>query len=139
MFRVALTVALVASCRQTLQGNAQIADAFARHASGVEVTADGVVERLLTDDPGPDGTHERFIIRLDGGTQTVLITHNISIAPRVPVDVGKQVTVHGEYVWNDQGGLIHFTHHDPQHTHEDGYIVLSGTRYSARDAFGIGA
>ena len=88
------------------------------------------MQRLLSDEPGPDGAHERFIIRLDGGTQTVLIEHNISIAPRVPVSIGTQLTVHGEYIWNDQGGLIHFTHHDPQHTHEDGYIVVGGTRYS---------
>ena len=129
-FALALTAALVTTCGPSLHGNEQIADAFARRASGLEVTAQGQVERLLSDEPGPDGAHERFVIRLDGGTQTVLIEHNISIAPRVPVTSGAEITVHGEYVWNDQGGLIHFTHPDPQHTHEDGYIMLAGTRYS---------
>ena len=39
------------------------------------------------------------------------------------------VLVHGEYVWNTQGGLIHFTHHDPQGTHEGGYIEDNGKTY----------
>jgi hypothetical protein len=26
--------------------------------------------------------------------------------------------------------LIHFTHHDPAHTHEGGWIELKGVRYS---------
>ena len=42
---------------------------------------------------------------------------------------GDHVIVHGEYVWNAQGGLIHFTHHDPQGTHEGGYILDGGTTY----------
>lgn len=37
--------------------------------------------------------------------------------------------MHGEYVWNSKGGLIHFTHHDPQRTHEGGYIEDNGTTY----------
>jgi hypothetical protein len=47
----------------------------------------------------------------------------------VPVAVGDHVIVHGEYVWNAQGGLIHFTHHDPQGTHEGGYIQENGKTY----------
>ena len=50
-------------------------------------------------------------------------------APRVPVASGDHVVVHGEYVWNAQGGLIHFTHHDPQGTHEAGYIQDNGKTY----------
>jgi len=47
----------------------------------------------------------------------------------VPVAEGDHVIVHGEYVWNAQGGLIHFTHHDPQGTHEGGYIEDNGKTY----------
>jgi hypothetical protein len=88
------------------------------------------VIRLLADDPGPSGTHQRFVIRLTGSSQTVLVENNVSIGKRAPAAVGDVVTVHGEYVWNDQGGLIHFTHHDPQRTHEDGWIDVGGARYS---------
>ncbi len=122
---------LVASaCSAVVAGNAAVERAFADHRSGIEVTADGAVTRLLSDDTGPSGTHQRFIVQVKGSTQTLLIENNVSIGKRVPVATGDGVVVHGEYVWNDQGGLIHFTHHDPDHSHEDGWIELKGIRYS---------
>jgi len=102
---------------------------FAEHRSNVEVTAEGAVTAILPDAPGADGTHQRFIMRLTALTQTVLVDNNIDIGRRVPIAIGDTVTVHGEYVWNDQGGLIHFTHHDPAHTHAGGWIEARGTRY----------
>jgi hypothetical protein len=75
------------------------------------------------------GTHEQFIIRLTSGDLTLLVEHNLGIAPRAPVAVGDHVIVHGEYIWNTQGGLIHFTHHDPDGRHEGGFIQENGTTY----------
>ena len=95
----------------------------------MEVTADGTVVRLLPDRTSGTGTHEQFIIKLTSQDLTVEIEHNISIAARVPVAQGDHVIVHGEYVWTAKGGLIHFTHHDPQGTHEGGYIQDNGTTY----------
>lgn len=131
MDRILLAAAVVlgAACAPAASGNAAVQDAFAAHRSNLEVTADGTVTRILTDAPGTDGTHQRFIVKLTGVSQTVLIDNNIDIGRRVPVAQGDAVTVHGEYVWNDQGGLIHFTHHDPAHTHEGGWIDLRGSRY----------
>jgi hypothetical protein len=113
----------------TTPDNVAIERAYAEKRSTVEVTAQGVVTSVLTDDSGPSGVHQRFIIRLAGSTQTVLVDNNVTIGQRAPVLPGSDVLVHGEYVWNDQGGLIHFTHHDPAHTHEGGWIELSGVRY----------
>ena len=76
--------------------------AYAEHQSDVQVTANGVVSRLLSDDTGPSGTHQRFIVQVKGSTQTLLIDNNVDIGKRVPVAIGDDVTVHGEYVWNDQ-------------------------------------
>jgi hypothetical protein len=59
----------------------------------------------------------------------VLVTNNIDVGKRVPLAVGDDVVVHGEYVWNDEGGLIHFTHHDADRSHEDGWIEWKGVRY----------
>src|SRR5512135_3693232 len=109
--------------------NAAIARAFADHRSNVEVTADGLVERLLSDETSETGVHQRFILTLRGSTQTLLITNNVSIGKRVPVAAGDSLLVHGEYVWNDQGGLVHFTHHDPERSHEGGWIERQGVRY----------
>jgi hypothetical protein len=109
--------------------DAAIAADFVNHRSNVEVTADGVVVGTFPDRKSSDGTHEQFIIRLTSQNLTVEIEHNISIGRRVPVAQGDEVVVHGEYIWNAQGGLIHFTHHDPQGTHENGYITDKGQTY----------
>lgn len=130
-----LAVALMVTCggpatTNTIStDNAAIAADFAAHRSNVEVTAHGTVERLLSDERSDTGTHQRFILRVEGSTHTLLITNNVSIGTRVPVAVGDDVVVHGEYVWNDQGGLVHFTHHDPALTHEGGWIERQGVRY----------
>ena len=125
-----MLVAWLAACGGSAQPDdaAVVAD-FHNHQSNVEVTVDGTVVRLLPDRTSSTGTHEQFIVKLSSGDITVEVEHNISIAPRVPVAVGDQVIVHGEYVWNAQGGLIHFTHHDPQGTHEGGYIQENGKTY----------
>jgi hypothetical protein len=125
-----LSAVLTSSCAAAVTGNAAVERAYAQHLSSLEVTAEGAVTRLLSDDTGPSGTHQRFIVQLAGSTQTLLIDNNVDIGKRVPVAAGDGVVVHGEYVWNDQGGLIHFTHHDPAHTHEDGWIELRGMRYA---------
>lgn len=86
--------------------------------------------RLFPDRTSSTGTHEQFIIKLSSQDLTLEIEHNISIAPRVPAALGDHVVVHGEYIWNPDGGLIHFTHHDPQGTHEGGYIIDGGKEYN---------
>ena len=95
----------------------------------MEVTADATVVRLLEERSSSTGTHERFIIKLTAGDLTIEVEHNISIGRRAPVRVGDHVIVHGEYIWNPQGGVIHFTHHDPEGRHEAGYIIDNGTTY----------
>ena len=58
-----------------------IASAFREKRSGVQVAGEGVVVRILPDDI--DGhRHQRFILSLASG-QTLLVAHNIDIAPRI--------------------------------------------------------
>ncbi len=117
-----LALALAACGANPLPDDAAIVADFHNHRSSVEVTAEGTVVRLLPDRTSSTGVHEQFIVALSSGDITVEVEHNISIGARVPVKEGDHVIVHGEYIWNAQGGLIHFTHHDPQGTHEGGYI-----------------
>ncbi len=109
-------------------GDAVFARAFTDRTSGLEVEGEGTVQRLLGDDTSGD-RHQRFIVELASG-QTLLITHNIDVAPRVDaLQDGDHVTFKGEYVWNDQGGLVHWTHHDPAGIHADGWIRLGDQTY----------
>ena len=109
-------------------GDSLLARAFAEHTSDVEVEGRGTVTKLLADDN--DGSrHQRFIVQLDSG-QTLLISHNVDVAPRVSaLQVGDAVSFKGEYIWNSQGGLVHWTHHDPAGEHAGGWIEHDGDRY----------
>jgi hypothetical protein len=126
---VVLLLLLPAACGTATADNAAVERDYTDHRSTVEVTAQGVVTTVLTDETGPSGRHQRFIIRLAGATQTVLIDNNVDVGQRVPVSQADEVTVHGEYIWNGQGGLIHYTHHDPAPGHEGGWIERDGVRY----------
>lgn len=109
--------------------DAAIVQDFLNHQSHVEVTADGTVVTILPDRSSRTGVHEQFILRLSSGNLTVEVEHNISIGARVPVMEGDHLVVHGEYIWTGKGGLIHYTHHDPQGRHEGGFITDNGKTY----------
>jgi hypothetical protein len=107
--------------------NTTLSAAARAHESGVEVEAAGRVLRLLPDDT-KGAPHQRFLVRVVDSL-TILVTHNRDLAPRVPVQPGDSVTLRGEYIWNERGGMIHWTHHDPAQRHEPGWIELHGRRY----------
>jgi hypothetical protein len=95
--------------------------------SGVMIDASGRVSKVLPDD-NEGSRHQRFILELPSG-HTVLVTHNIDLAKRVPLAAGDRVVIHGQYEWNDRGGVLHWTHHDPAGRHEGGWIEHKGQRY----------
>ena len=104
-----------------------IGQLFRDGKSDVIVEAAGRIEKILSDDN--DGSrHQRLIVQLYTG-HTVLISHNIDLAPRVPATEGQQVHFRGEYEWNDRGGVIHWTHADPKKWREGGWIEVGGKRY----------
>lgn len=111
-----------------LVDDSAIGRAFASRATNIQVEGEGTVTRILRDDlNGP--RHQRFIVVL-ASEQTLLITHNIDIAPRIDgLKVGDRVSFNGEYVWNEKGGIIHWTHHDPQGRHVAGWVKYNGKTY----------
>jgi len=95
--------------------------------SGAVLLVAGNVQRVLADDN--DGSrHQRFILGLPSG-HTVLVAHNIDLAERVPLHEGDAVTLRGQYEWNERGGVIHWTHHDPNGRRDGGWIEHRGRRY----------
>jgi hypothetical protein len=105
-----------------------IGRAFKNRTSNVQVEGEGVVTRILADDLS-GSRHQRFIVRLKSG-QTVLIAHNIDIAPRVAgLQEADSVGFYGEYVWNEKGGMVHWTHHDPDGRHVAGWVKHKGRTY----------
>ncbi len=100
--------------------------AIEQQQSDVIVEFEAVVQRLLRDD-NKGSRHQKFIVKT--GEHTVLIAHNIDLAPRVPLQKGDTVIIRGEYEWNDQGGVVHWTHDDPQNRHENGWIEWNGKKF----------
>jgi hypothetical protein len=95
--------------------------AFEQHKRNLQVEGRGVVKRILSDD-NDGGKHQRFILELGSG-QTLLIAHNIDLAPRIQgLQTGDEVEFYGEYEWNPEGGVIHWTHHDPTGKHQGGWL-----------------
>ena len=109
-------------------GDAQLARALETRASGVRIQGEGTVAKILPDD-NEGSRHQRFIVKLQSG-QTLLIAHNIDIAPRVgSLRVGDVITFKGEYVWNAKGGVLHWTHHDPGGRHAAGWLKHGDQTY----------
>ena len=73
--------------------------------------------------------HEAFDASTPAGP--VEIVDNVAIAPRVPVQPGDRIDVRGEMV-HDAGRIpiVHWTHHDPDRRHVDGFIRLRGRVYA---------
>ena len=105
-----------------------ISRAFKDRKSNVQVEGEGVVIRLLADDLN-GSRHQRFILRLASG-QTLLIAHNIDVAPRVAgLRKGDTVQFYGEYEWSEKGGTVHWTHRDPKGHHANGWLKHDGRTY----------
>lgn len=101
--------------------------AFTDELSDVELEVSGRVDRVLADDL-EGSRHQRFIVRLESG-HTVLVAHNIDLAERVPLRRGDAVVAYGEYEWNERGGVVHWTHHDPRGRRTGGWIRHGGREY----------
>jgi ABC-type glycerol-3-phosphate transport system substrate-binding protein len=109
-------------------GDAALARAFEAQASDLEVEGRGTVVRVLADDD-EGARHQRFVIRLDSG-QTLLVAHNIDVAPRVDgLAEGDVIAFRGVYEWSAEGGTVHWTHRDRAGVHAAGWLRRGGRVY----------
>lgn len=107
--------------------NSVVSGSSVRYESGKIVSATGEVIRILSDDT-EGSRHQRFILQVPG--RTLLVAHNIDLAPRIPnLRVGDVVTFSGVYEPNDKGGVIHWTHHDPRGKRAGGWLRHNGQVY----------
>jgi hypothetical protein len=109
-------------------GDAAVETAYANRLSSQQLAGQGTVVKVLADDAN-GSRHQRFIVRLDSG-RTLLVSHNIDLAQRIDsLRAGDTVAFYGEYEWNPKGGVIHWTHHDPQGRHPAGWLRHDGQTY----------
>lgn len=111
-------------------GNAEalLQRAFEERRNNLQIEGEGVVVKTLPDD-NKGSRHQRFILKLSGG-QTLLVAHNIDLADKIKgLKKGDTVRFYGVYEWSEQGGVIHWTHHDPNGRHIDGWLEHNGKIY----------
>ncbi len=116
---------------KTVCENKVIVDAYKQGKSDTQVKGCAVVIKVLPDDT-KGHKHQKMIVKLTDVSpkRTVLIAHNIDLAPRVKdLKKGDKISFYGEYEYNDRGGVVHWTHHDPAGRHQGGWIEKNGKRY----------
>lgn len=92
------------------------------------VAADVQVVRILEDDES-GAKHQRFYVKLSDGSEVFAVYSLEEKRRRVPVRLGVQVTLAGEFKWTRFGGLMHWLHEDTKDRRPDGYVELNGIRY----------
>ena len=106
--------------------SSRLVEAIERRQSEVWVETAAEVTRLLRDDDR-GSRHQRFLVDVAGNS--VLVAHNIDLAERVPLEQGDVVEIRGRFEWNDRGGVLHWTHHDPGGGPDEGWIRHRGRVY----------
>jgi len=85
-----------------------------------------IVKNLKDDLSG--SRHQKFLVSPTSGI-TLLVAHNIDLASRVPINKGDSISLYGRYEWNNRGGVMHWTHHDPKGKKKGGWIKANGKMY----------
>lgn len=120
--------ALPPSTNLVIDDQQKIMQAYQQQRSNIQVQAQGTIKAILPDD-NHGSRHQKMILQLENGL-TVLIAHNIDLAPKIEgLKKGDKVEVYGEYEYSPKGGVIHWTHHDPQGKHIDGWLKYQGRMY----------
>lgn len=112
----------------TINNNSTLVTLYQHRLTNIEVEGQGVIIKTLKDDV-TGLRHQRLLLKINN-QQTVLITHNIDLAPRINnPEIGQILIFKGEYVWNKKGGFIHWTHKDPKGKHPNGWLIYHNKRY----------
>ncbi len=118
--------------RGATSDNGAVYDAWRAARSHVEVTASGSVARMLGTRRGRSGNHEGFLLHLSGSAGrglTVRVEDNVDFTGPIPLSEGQNVVVRGEYIFDERGGIVHYTHRDPRGEHMSGYVLVDGKFY----------
>ena len=104
-----------------------LGQAHDQQLSDVLVQGEGRVKLVMGDDTR-GSRHQHLLIEVPQGF-TVKLAHNIDLATRVPAVVGETLEFRGVYEFNDKGGVVHWTHRDPDGKHPGGWIRHRGRVY----------
>lgn len=86
-----------------------------------------VVTKLLPDDRN-GLEHQKWVVRLSNGA-TMQAVYNLDMCEYIPLKVGDVVSMGGQFIWTNQGALLHWLHYDPRQNRPDGYVEVNGKVY----------
>lgn len=116
------------SYKQSGKTSGALSNAIKNKQSDVIVEGVGTVVKVLPDDT-KGSQHQKFILKILSG-ETILVAHNIDLAPRVAgIAKHDKINFKGEFEWNERGGVVHWTHHDPRGKHVGGWLKHEGKTY----------
>ena len=105
-----------------------ITEAFSAHRNLPQVQGSGIVVKALKDDT-KGLKHQKFLLKVSDNI-TILIAHNLDLAPRVEdIHEGDVIAFKGEYIYTSKGGTVHWTHKDPRGNHQAGWLKHNGKTY----------
>ncbi|SMF56404.1 Protein of unknown function [Alteromonadaceae bacterium Bs31] len=129
MWKLVLSLLVVVAVTPLLHADdVLLKNAYQQRLSDIQLRGSGELIKLLPQD-NVGSRHQKFILKLNSG-QTLLISHNIDLAPKIEsIKIGDWVEFYGEYEWNSQGGVVHWTHRDPDGRHAHGWLKHKGKKY----------
>jgi hypothetical protein len=109
-------------------GDSKIVNAVQNRRRVDFVEGSGMVVTQLLQDDRNGLQHQKWVVRLSNGA-TMEAVYNLDMCERVPLKVGDTVSMGGQFVWTNQGALLHWLHYDPRQTRPDGFVELEGKVY----------
>ncbi|HEY8271356.1 MAG TPA: DUF3465 domain-containing protein [Pseudobdellovibrionaceae bacterium] len=113
---------------QNNEGDAKIVQAVRNQRRLDFVEGSGMVVTQLLQDDKNGLQHQKWIVRLSSGA-TMEAVYNLDMCKRVPLRVGDTVAMGGQFIWTNQGALLHWLHYDPRRNRPDGYVEVNGKVY----------
>jgi hypothetical protein len=127
LLSLALSPSIMSAAFPPPDDSDQIHRAFQHRNSNLLVETEATVVRIYPDIEDTR-TYQQFRVRLPNGHE-LMVMHDLDQALRVPLDVNDAIRLRGEYDWTSRGGVIHWTHDDPERKREGGWIEMGGKKY----------
>lgn len=100
-----------------------------RRSNKPQVYVTGIINEIKSEDHS-GLPHQKFNITVDKDLELQIVS-NLDFG-RIPVVVGKKVSICGEFL-RVGSGMVHWTHFDPHGNHPDGFTILDGKFYGEHE------
>jgi hypothetical protein len=102
--------------------------AWQQRLSGVQLSLEGKISRVFSSMETEAG-QQKFSLQLAQG-QVVTVIHDVRLGSAIEdLAEGEIIEVFGEYQWAPDGGVIHWTHRDPEGNRQAGWVRYKDRLY----------